>query len=304
MWTSGSPTRDRWRRCGCEWRSASVFEAGTGRDKRSAPIAAVAEAELAPLGADAGLTEFAAGGGYSGPLAHRQGKPMRPDVALAFDRMEAGARADGVALLINSGFGSDAEQAILFARHPDPKWVARPGTSLHRSGTELDLGPPAAYPWLKANASRFHFVRGTRGRTGTTRRRNAISHSGAVPTSAMWRGSQDCGDPWLAPCARIDRRGHGETFAGGSTPARALRPRIWRSSGPRLGDGALVRLDAHRSGVVGWRRPCRDHSGARVRSQADRARVELAVVMLTTLFSNALGIRLTSTTDHGGAYGD
>jgi hypothetical protein len=41
-----------------------------------------------------------------------------------------------------------------------------------------------------------------------------------------------------------------------------------------------------------------------VRSQADRARVELAVVMLTTLFSNALGIRLTSTTDHGGAYGD
>jgi hypothetical protein len=32
--------------------------------------------------------------------------------------------------------------------------------------------------------------------------------------------------------------------------------------------------------------------------------VELAVVMLTTLFSNALGIRLTSTTADGGAYGD
>ena len=54
---------------------------------------------------------------------------MRPDVALAFDRMEAAVRADGVALLINSGFRSDAEQAILFARHPDPKWVARPGTA-------------------------------------------------------------------------------------------------------------------------------------------------------------------------------
>ena len=25
-----------------------------------------------------------------------------------------------------------------FAAHPDPKWVARPGTSLHRLGTELD----------------------------------------------------------------------------------------------------------------------------------------------------------------------
>ena len=27
-------------------------------------------------------------------------------------------------------------------RHPDPKWVAPPGHSLHRLGTELDLGPP------------------------------------------------------------------------------------------------------------------------------------------------------------------
>ena len=53
--------------------------------------------------------------------------------------------ADGVSLTINSAFRSDAEQAVLFARHPDPKWVARPGTSLHRNGTELDLGPPAAY---------------------------------------------------------------------------------------------------------------------------------------------------------------
>ena len=70
---------------------------------------------------------------------------MRPDVALAFDRMEAAARADGVTLTITSGFRSDAEQAVLWARNPDPKWVARPGTSLHRNGTELDLGPPAAY---------------------------------------------------------------------------------------------------------------------------------------------------------------
>ena len=42
--------------------------------------------------------------------------------------------------------------------HPDPKWVARPGTSLHRNGTELDLGPPSAYAWLAANATRFHFL--------------------------------------------------------------------------------------------------------------------------------------------------
>ncbi len=39
-----------------------------------------AEAELAPP-AGAGPAAFATGGGYDGPLAHRQGKPMRPDVA-------------------------------------------------------------------------------------------------------------------------------------------------------------------------------------------------------------------------------
>ena len=83
---------------------------------------------------------------------------MRPDVARAFDRMAAAARADGIELQINSAFRSDAEQAELFRRHPDPKWVAPPGRSLHRNGTELDLGPPGAYSWLAANAKRFHFV--------------------------------------------------------------------------------------------------------------------------------------------------
>jgi hypothetical protein len=59
--------------------------------------------------------------------------------------------------VISSGFRSDAEQAVLFARHPDPRWVAPPGESLHRNATELDLGPKSAYRWLAANARRFHF---------------------------------------------------------------------------------------------------------------------------------------------------
>jgi LAS superfamily LD-carboxypeptidase LdcB len=87
------------------------------------------------------------------------GKPMRPDVALAFDRMAAAARREaGLSLSINSAFRSDAEQARLFAANPNPKWVAPPGTSLHRYGTELDLGPPAAYEWLQANHRRFGFI--------------------------------------------------------------------------------------------------------------------------------------------------
>jgi soluble lytic murein transglycosylase-like protein len=118
---------------------------------------AQAEAELAPP-ADAGLAAFGSGGGYDGPLAYRQGKPMRPDVAQAFDRMAAAARADGVSLVITSAFRPDAEQAMLFARNPDPKWVAPPGESLHRNATELDLGPRSAYGWLAANAGRFHFL--------------------------------------------------------------------------------------------------------------------------------------------------
>ena len=139
-----------------EVRDRVEIEAGTAR--RDVPIEARADAELAPPAAD-GLPAFASGGGYDGPLAYRQGKPMRPDVALAFDRMAAAARGDGIGLTINSAFRSDAEQAVLFARHPDPKWVAPPGKSLHRNGTELDLGPPGAYGWLAANAGRFHFVK-------------------------------------------------------------------------------------------------------------------------------------------------
>jgi hypothetical protein len=135
---------------------AAVRVSGRGPgSRRHVPVEADATAELSP---GAGQTGFASGGGYTGPLAYRQGKPMRPDVALAFDRMERAAAADGVHLIVSSGFRSDAEQAVLFAQHPDPRWVARPGTSLHRLGTELDLGPRTAYGWLAANAGRFGFL--------------------------------------------------------------------------------------------------------------------------------------------------
>jgi hypothetical protein len=136
---------------------ADRFEVRSGKVRRTLGRTAVAVAELAPPGAD-GVPAFATGSGYDGPLAYRQGRPMRPDVAQAFDRMERAARADGVTLLNNSALRTDAEQAVLWAAHPDPKWVAPPGTSLHRYGTELDLGPRAAHAWLQAHAGRFHFI--------------------------------------------------------------------------------------------------------------------------------------------------
>ena len=67
-------------------------------------------------------------------------------------------RRRGLTLVVNSGFRSDAEQAALFAAHPDPTWVAPPGHSLHRCATELDLGPETAYGWLASNAASFGFV--------------------------------------------------------------------------------------------------------------------------------------------------
>ncbi|HMJ94771.1 MAG TPA: D-alanyl-D-alanine carboxypeptidase family protein, partial [Thermoleophilaceae bacterium] len=147
-----APTRVRVR-----LRGDTRVRLGEGRRER-VQVRADATAELSPsLGA--GVPAIASGGGYDGPLSSRQGKPMRPDVALAFDRMAAAARREaGIYLSVTSGFRSDAEQAVLFAAHPDPKWVAPPGESLHRLATELDLGPREAYAWLGANATRFGFL--------------------------------------------------------------------------------------------------------------------------------------------------
>src|SRR5206468_1121402 len=49
--------------------------------RRRVPVRADATAELSA--GPGGLSGLASGGGYRGPLAYRQGKPMRPDVALA-----------------------------------------------------------------------------------------------------------------------------------------------------------------------------------------------------------------------------
>jgi Transglycosylase SLT domain/D-alanyl-D-alanine carboxypeptidase/Putative Flp pilus-assembly TadE/G-like len=126
--------------------------------RRSGRVSASAVAEAAAPPSAMAMPSMASGGGYSGPLVYRQGHGMRPDVAAAFDRMAAAAARAGVSLVVNSAFRSDAEQAALFAAHPDPQWVAPPGHSLHRCGTELDLGPSGAYGWLAANAVRFGFL--------------------------------------------------------------------------------------------------------------------------------------------------
>jgi len=134
----------------------AAIEVGGGGSRTEASAVAEAGAPSSPAGESAATA--ATGGGYSGPLVHRQGHGMRPDVATAFDRVAAAAGQAGLALIVNSAFRSDAEQAALFAAHPDPTWVAPPGHSLHRCATELDLGPETAYGWLATNAVQFGFV--------------------------------------------------------------------------------------------------------------------------------------------------
>jgi hypothetical protein len=140
-------------------RAAILGELRAGSMPMPVSASAVAEAAAPPaMSLGGAMPSVASGGGYSGPLVYRDGEGMRPDVAAAFDRMAADAADAGIAVLVSSGFRSNAEQARLFAAHPDPKWVAPPGQSLHRCATELDLGPESAYSWLAANASRFGFV--------------------------------------------------------------------------------------------------------------------------------------------------
>jgi hypothetical protein len=128
-------------------------------DGHRVEASAVAEAAVPYGGATSGGgTSMATGGGYGGTLVFRDGEGIRPDAAAAYGQMVAAARAAGIVLVVVSGFRSDAEQAELFAAHPDPTWVAPPGQSLHRCATELDLGPSSAYGWLAANAGRFGFV--------------------------------------------------------------------------------------------------------------------------------------------------
>ena len=225
-------------------------ERGHGAEDRAASSPS-ATAELSPLG-PGGLP---AGGGYDGPFALRQGKPMRPDVAQAFDRMERAARADGVALLITSAYRSDAEQAVLWRRHPDPRWVARPGESLHRYGTELDLGPPAAYAWLAANARRVPLRAALRERAVALRLRSQ-------------RPARRPGRP--AASERADGRGRARAA---ELRARALRAR----ARPRR--AALERLGGAARGAAVRReqlQPVRHEPGGRAGDRAVHARARRA----------------------------
>jgi D-alanyl-D-alanine carboxypeptidase len=73
------------------------------------------------------------------------------------------ASADGVELVVDSGWRSPAYQARLFreaiskygSRQEAARWVATPNTSAHVSGDAVDIGPSAAAAWLSAHGAAY-----------------------------------------------------------------------------------------------------------------------------------------------------
>ena len=223
---SASPTEPPSRRCGRRRASSRDLELGASaarsrrrrwpkRPRRSAPAAAT--------------PAMASGGGYSGPLVYRTG---RGDAARRRRRLRPDGRAAAAApaspCSSSPGFRSDAEQAALFAAHPDPNWVAPPGHSLHRCATELDLGPESAYAWLAANAEplrlRPALLAGRPGTTASTparrpARRRATRSSGGWGDGAVAGAG---GLPGFVPArfrAPLLRRGR----RAGTSPPRCSR---------------------------------------------------------------------------------
>jgi D-alanyl-D-alanine carboxypeptidase len=86
--------------------------------------------------------------------------------ARAFEAMRRAATADGIELVIRSGFRDQEKQAWLY-RAWKSGWgnpAARPGHSNHQSGRALDLAvrDPQIRSWLEANARKFGFRRTVR----------------------------------------------------------------------------------------------------------------------------------------------
>ena len=135
----------------------------TGDARRTARIEAAAEAELAPPG-ELGRLRWRLRRPACDPpgRAHAAGRRsrVRPDGARGPRGRHRPDHHERVPL--------DAEQAVLFARHPDPRWVAPPGRSLHRLGTELDLGPPARTMARRATPGASTSFSDTRGSPGTS----------------------------------------------------------------------------------------------------------------------------------------
>ena len=87
---------------GGSWPPTAVEVTVSAPGPRGSRARAIARAGLVVSAAvaDGERAGWASGGGYSGPLVYRDGKPMCPAVGAAFDLMDAAAGAEGVNLVV------------------------------------------------------------------------------------------------------------------------------------------------------------------------------------------------------------
>jgi D-alanyl-D-alanine carboxypeptidase len=75
--------------------------------------------------------------------------------------MLAGARASGLeSIVVNSGYRSREEQAVLYEQADDKSYVQPPGASEHETGLAVDLqtSDEVSQQWLMDNAWRYGFI--------------------------------------------------------------------------------------------------------------------------------------------------
>jgi len=88
---------------------------------------------------------------------------LDPAMLDALRRAATHAAADGVALVVDSGWRSPAYQERLLreavsrygSEEEAARWVATPDTSAHVSGDAVDIGPSRAAAWLSAHGSAY-----------------------------------------------------------------------------------------------------------------------------------------------------
>jgi D-alanyl-D-alanine carboxypeptidase len=86
-----------------------------------------------------------------------------PDLRAAFNSAAYDARADGVTLVVNSGWRSRTHQQRLFdeavqkygSEEEARRYVAEPDSSAHVTGDALDIGPPEGAAWLGSHGSAY-----------------------------------------------------------------------------------------------------------------------------------------------------
>lgn len=88
---------------------------------------------------------------------------LLPELVDAFQRAHAAAAADGVELVITSGYRTPERQQQLFdeavaeygSSEEARQWVLPPGESNHVRGSAIDVGPVAAADWLQQRGAAF-----------------------------------------------------------------------------------------------------------------------------------------------------